>query len=455
MAASNLNDRLAGSSADDIIDGLQGDDFIEGGDGNDTLIGGLGSDVLIGGAGDDVLTGDAVNGARDRFDRDIFVLGDVQNTSIGNDTITDFDTNNFFGGESNFDTLSFTFNNRNFNLSTGLDILSFVFTIEHDGDVDTDAIRDGNDLIFVFARNENGEITDSIRLENIIGDDGVTDGFLNLVSVDDITDQDVFADNNDVDNNIPTPDDDVLSGTSADDTIDGLQGDDVIEGGDGNDTLIGGRGSDILIGGAGDDILTSNEVSGAGNRFDRDIFVLGDVQNTSTGNDTITDFDANNFRGGENNFDTLSLTFDDRDFNLSTGLDIVNFVFTIEHDGDVDTDAIRDGNDLIFVFARNENGEITDSVRLEDVIGTDGVTNGRLNRVSIDNITDQDVFVAPDGGQGGTNTAPTAGSVDLGATNEDTAITFTAAEILANSSDTEGDTPYLSRLCLLQHQLVR
>ena len=47
---------------------------------------------------------------------------------------------------------------------------------------------------------------------------------------------------------------------------------------------------------------------------------------------------------------------------------------------------------------------------------------------------------SPDGGQGGTNTAPTAGSVDLGATNEDTAITFTAAELLANSSDTEGDT---------------
>ena len=233
---------------------------------------------------------------------------------------------------------------------------------------------------------------------------------------------------------------DRLSGTSADDIIDGLQGDDVIEGLGGNDTLIGGRGSDVLIGGAGDDILTSNEASGAGDRFDRDIFVLGDVQNTSIGNDTITDFDANNFRGGENNFDTLSFTFNNRNFNLSTGLDIVNFVFAIEHDGDLDTDAIRDGNDLIFVFARNGNGEITDSVRLEDVIGIDGVTNGRLNRASVDNITDQDVFADADGGQDGTNTAPIAGSVDLGTTNEDTAITFTAADLLANSSDVEGDT---------------
>ena len=129
------------------------------------MIGGRGSDTITGGRGDDILTSDAANGANDQFDQDIFSYGDLSRNAvdIGNDIITDFDSNNFRGGENNFDTLSFEFNGTQYDLSTGEDIIDFVDTIEHDGDSDTDAIRDGSDIIFVFDRNEDGLITDSIR----------------------------------------------------------------------------------------------------------------------------------------------------------------------------------------------------------------------------------------------------------------------------------------------------
>jgi len=67
------NDSLVGSSAADAL---------LGGDGSDTLIGGVGNDSLTGGFGNDSLTGGA---GADQF---VFAGGSV--SSLGNDTITDF-----------------------------------------------------------------------------------------------------------------------------------------------------------------------------------------------------------------------------------------------------------------------------------------------------------------------------------------------------------------------------
>jgi len=356
------DDDLSGTQGADNIDALNGDDVIYGLGGNDSLIGGRGSDSLIGGAGNDVITTDEVDGGNDGNDQDIVVLGDVDNTSIGNDVITDFDTDNFRGGENNFDTLSFTFDGVEYNLAEGRDFVDFVRTIESDGDSSTDAIRDGNDLIFVFSRDENGVIIDSVTLEDVIGGDGITNGRLNNASIDELSDGDIFA-------NVGDFEDNVLNGA---DSFDALFG----EGG--NDTLIGGRGSDILEGGTGDDILTGDAANGGNDRNDQDIFVFGDVDNTSIGNDVITDFDTNNFNGGENNFDTLSLLFGGETQELSTGSDIIAFAELLNTDADADTGAFRDGDDLVFVIQRDALGELLDSIRLEDVIGDDGITDSRL-----------------------------------------------------------------------------
>ena len=90
----------------EFISGTNRADRLVGTDGDDVLVGGLGSDVLTGGAGNDVLVGDQESGRNDSRDRDTFVFGDVESAVIGNNIITDFDTNNFNGGENNFDALS-------------------------------------------------------------------------------------------------------------------------------------------------------------------------------------------------------------------------------------------------------------------------------------------------------------------------------------------------------------
>ncbi len=186
-------DIIIAGDGDDTVYGGGGRDYLSGGSGNDVLIGGRGSDFIKGGAGDDIMTGDAINGSRGWYDRDTFYLGQTEHASAGNDVITDFDTNNYWGGEANFDKLKFVFDGHLFSLSTGRDLVKFVSYIEHDGDIDTDAIRDGNDLIFVFLRDEDGYAVSSIRLENVIGDDGVTGHRLDCASVDYLTNTDFDA----------------------------------------------------------------------------------------------------------------------------------------------------------------------------------------------------------------------------------------------------------------------
>ena len=193
ILAGGGNDKVYAGRGHDVVDGGSGRDWLFGGSGNDELIGGRGSDFLKGGVGDDILTGDAADGSKGWWDRDVFYLGHTENAWAGNDVITDFDTNNYWGGEANFDTLVFEFDGHCFHLSTGRSLVWFTSFIEHDGDPDTDAIRDGDDLIFVFLRDEDGYAVSSVRLEGVIGDDGVTDYRLDCASVDDITHLDFDA----------------------------------------------------------------------------------------------------------------------------------------------------------------------------------------------------------------------------------------------------------------------
>lgn len=76
-------DTLRGGNGDDRLFGGDSKDRLVGGNGDDTLSGGTGRDILIGGRGDDRMTGGS--GA------DTFVLrSNTFNQQIGNDTITDF-----------------------------------------------------------------------------------------------------------------------------------------------------------------------------------------------------------------------------------------------------------------------------------------------------------------------------------------------------------------------------
>ncbi len=66
------------------------------------------------------------------------------------------------------------------------------------------------------------------------------------------------GDGDDGQDNVPTPNADILTGTPQDDVINALAGDDTVDGLAGNDTLTGAEGNDTLIGGAGNDTLNGN-----------------------------------------------------------------------------------------------------------------------------------------------------------------------------------------------------
>ena len=86
----------------DDIEGGAGADTIFGGTRDDTIDGGAGADLIFGGTGDDTLTGGA--------DADIFAFG----PGDGNDTITDFDTDedninlSMFGADLSYSDLTIT-----------------------------------------------------------------------------------------------------------------------------------------------------------------------------------------------------------------------------------------------------------------------------------------------------------------------------------------------------------
>ncbi|VVO24862.1 hypothetical protein PS723_04515 [Pseudomonas fluorescens] len=84
---------LIGNAGNNLLDGGAGNDLLQGGDGNDTLLGGIGNDTLNGDAGNDLLDGGAssdsmTGGSGD----DIYVFDNLGDTLIelaggGNDTV--------------------------------------------------------------------------------------------------------------------------------------------------------------------------------------------------------------------------------------------------------------------------------------------------------------------------------------------------------------------------------
>ncbi|MEM7743295.1 MAG: Hint domain-containing protein [Pseudomonadota bacterium] len=97
------NDTIRGGAGDDRIDGGDGNDTIDAGADDDTVYGGIGNDSIAGGAGDDTIEGGAGNDTLEGDEgndmltggagSDVFVLS----SGGGDDTITDFDTDDSDG----------------------------------------------------------------------------------------------------------------------------------------------------------------------------------------------------------------------------------------------------------------------------------------------------------------------------------------------------------------------
>ncbi|GJE59036.1 hypothetical protein MPOCJGCO_1122 [Methylobacterium trifolii] len=200
-----------------------------------------------------------------------------------------------------------------------------------------------------------------------------------------------------------TPSDDVLFGYRGRDLILGNQGNDRVYGGQDSDTLYGGQGQDTLSGDLGDDLLFGNL---------GDDLLLG-----NQGSDTLF--------GGQGN-DTLyggqgdDLLYGDLGDNVLSG------------DLGIDT-AVFTGARAEYDATQNEDGSFT-------LVGPTGTT--RATTIEFFQFSDGTVAAADLVGRPPTvpvNNRPVAVADTLAAV-EDTAVTYTAAQLLGNDRDPDGDT---------------
>ncbi|MBK8908828.1 MAG: calcium-binding protein [Rhodospirillales bacterium] len=220
-----------------------------------------------------------------------------------------------------------------------------------------DTFGGGDDADFILGRKGNDTLTGGGGDDTLIGNQG-NDDLRGNGGNDDISGgqgRDFLRGDNG---------NDTLDGGNDQDTLRGGNGDDDLSGGRGDDELDGGNDDDTLDGGTGDDTLDD---TGGG---DNNLFVYSGSQ---AGEDVITgNFDVD--EGGEESFDSTHIQIAGFDVTLTTDDDFYDFIYDIEHDGVGSTDAVIDGDDLVFYFNNpedigedSEEDEGVNSLRFEDI----------------------------------------------------------------------------------------
>jgi Ca2+-binding RTX toxin-like protein len=194
-----LNNNIFGNSGNNSLVGADGNDYVDGGVGNDTLDGGNGNDYIYDagyGIGQNNLSGGDGN--------DTLIAGDGKDTldgGVGNDSLV--------GGLDND-----------------------VYIVDNIGDIITEAINEGTDLV-----NSSVSYTLGVNVENLtLSGTGNINGTGNTLN-------------------------NRITGNTANNALIGGIGNDVLSGGIGNDALSGGAGNDTLTGGTGLDSYRFNSTS--------------------------------------------------------------------------------------------------------------------------------------------------------------------------------------------------
>ena len=423
------DDTLTGNSANNLLFGGRGSDSLSGAAGNDWLIGAWGDDALMGGSGKDrfiVRNGDIGTKTIHDFNMtdDFVVLANYKDlTSISNLNIISNGSNaeiHLPDGQvivlQNISAAALTNNqflfDQYFKLS---DITLNVLQITGTNGVDSlppPGLEDPTPtIIFGLAGND--------TLYGNLGDDILYggDGNDTLVGAFDLND---FGGGNDT--LYGEAGNDVLWGAGADDLLYGGDGNDVLHGRQGRDTLFGGKGRDGLIGNEGDDVIhleyglndvwgdnyDANPINWDGT-IGRDIFVIHKWQAPVSGS---IQFAAGIFFGSK---DII------RDFNPADEIIDIR-----------DVQGATSFEELTFTSAGSYNGQTL--LRI-------GLGNGQS--VDLQNINPSQLssanFIFYE------NQLPEAVS-DSFTTNEDTAFSFTIADLLSNDSDFEDGTPAFTKI---------
>lgn len=405
------NDLVSGGTGDDIIWGddlnqpgqYHGDDVLHGNEGNDQLAGNGGHDVMYGGEGDDSLWGDDVLGAgvitEGLYQGDDQLFGELGNDYLvggsGNDWLEGGEGNDtLFGGVGDDHLVGGSGNDIYvFGLGDGADTIDNndptsgrVDILKFSNDVnpsDVQVIQVDNDLVLMLNSQDKITVTGHFIRKGKYANDSIlnevhfSDGTLwSLSYIDSLIDQDSSGSY-------------ALIGGDGDDTIQGFGGSDSLDGQGGSDSLNGGAGDDALVGGVGDDYL----IGGKGN--DTYLYTAGD------GSDVIDNSNSDDSTVDVLSFDSSILVSDVTPARIQSNLEL-NF----------------NNGDTITILSYFENNQALDEIR--------------FSGGSYWSPSDIDLMVTP-------NALPVA-SGDEGVTDEDTAIVFSFDTLLANDSDTDGDS---------------
>ncbi|MBY5359431.1 RTX toxin, partial [Rhizobium leguminosarum] len=320
----------AGNLLDNIIIGGVAADKLMGAGGNDTLIGGAGADTMLGGTGDDVYVVDI---ATDLVIENVNEGTDTVRTALASYTLGNNVENLIYTGSASFtgtgnalaNTITGGAGNDVLNGGTGADTLiggagNDTYIVDNAGDIVTEAADAGTDTVRATSAN----YTLAANVENL--------SFAGLG---------IFVGTG---NNL----DNMITGGVAADTLSGGAGNDVLNGGAGADSLIGGEGDDTYIVDHAGDVVTEAADEGIDTvRTTLASYTLGsDLENltyistlafTGTGNDL-----ANTIRGAAG-ADTL---------DGGAGADSLiggagNDIYIVDNVGDVVTEGLNEGTDLI------------------------------------------------------------------------------------------------------------
>ncbi|MBB98226.1 MAG: hypothetical protein CML67_01615, partial [Rhodobacteraceae bacterium] len=246
-----------------------------------------------------------------------------------------------------------------------------------------------------------------------------------------------------------------LDGGAGNDMIWAGGGDDTLIGGSGDDSLYGEQDDDSLEGGAGDDFIDGGDGTDtavyAGNRSDYDVTYNGN------GTFTVVDLRPGSPEGTDTVVGVENFRFADGDVLAG---DVVAQAVGPVSDTNAAGNAIAEDATAgtatgITVHADDANVSDTVAYAIDDprfaidangnVIVADGALFDHESEASVvvtvtatssDGSTSQQQFTID---VTDVNEGPEAGNVDLGAIAEDTGTTITATQLLANSSDVDGD----------------
>ncbi|KZK77081.1 Bifunctional hemolysin/adenylate cyclase precursor [Pseudovibrio sp. Ad46] len=437
-ASNNVDYHLDGGAGNDTLRAEGGDDTLIGGIGNDTLIGGDGNDVLQGGHGADILQGgdghdtiyfDNLDKFWDSKKKAIDIGGDGRDTLILEEG-SSFRTSNLsmygferFQGADLADSVRGASNDINYRLVGG----GGDDNLRAEGGDDTLIGGEGNDTLRGGAGADilrGREGNDTIYFDNLdkfwdskkkaidIGGDGRDTLILEEGSSFRTSNLSMYGferfQGADLADSVRGASNDInyrLVGGGGDDNLRAEGGDDTLIGGEGNDTLRGGAGADILQGGVGDDIYyvsnTSDTVTEELNAGLDTVFssvsfelsdnvehltLIGDGSINSIGNaldNVLTGNDSDNQINGAAGDDILS---------GEGGIDILiggegNDTYYIHHQGDIVTEELDAGSDIVF---SSVSFELSGNIESLTLIGNVSInaTGNALNNTIIGNNND-------------------------------------------------------------------